>query len=269
MERIKKALEMAREERSAREASPQERGVERERKPVVESGIQYSQTKVLKLDPSVLKENRVILGREDPDGATAYKMLRTQVLQRMVAKGWNALAITSPAAGDGKTTVATNLAISLARELHHTVLLVDLDLRNPGVHKTLGFSPERGISDYLLHGAALGEILVNPGIERLVLLPGREAIENSSEILASPPMGALVQELKSRYPSRFVLFDLPPILSADDALAFSPFVDAFLLVLREKKTSRIEVQHAVELLKDVPILGTVLNGSSERISSYY
>ncbi|MBI4695906.1 MAG: CpsD/CapB family tyrosine-protein kinase [Gammaproteobacteria bacterium] len=271
MERIKKALDLARKERDSKPAedltaSPED-GRAKESSDL--KNIQYSQTRVLKLDTEKLRSNRVLVNNEEPDAATAFKMLRTQVLQRMVAKGWNALAITSPAPEDGKTLVAANLAISLARELHHTVLLVDLDLRNPSIHKYFGMHPERGISDYLLDGAAIGDVLVNPGLERLVILPGRELIENSSELLASPQMGQLVQELKSRYPNRFVLFDLPPILSADDALSFAPYIDAVLLVIREKKTTRFELQHAMELLSAVPVLGTVLNGSVERISSYY
>ena len=115
----------------------------------------------------------------------------------------------------------------------------------------------------------MSEVLINPGIERLVLLPGRTSIENSSEILASPAMGKLVQELKTRYPSRMVIFDLPPLLAADDALAFAPYVDAFLLVFRDSKTTKTEVEQSVQILRDVPIVGTVLNGSDERRSSYY
>lgn len=271
MERIKQALDKARTEREtsgsptpvasdlAQSAGP----------PIADASIQYSQTKIRKLDPAVLQNNRVIYGESDRVGLTAYKMLRTQVLQRMTARSWNALAITSPAPEDGKTLTAINLAISLARELHHTVLLVDMDLRNPSIHKYFGIQPDTGIDDYLLRGASMSDVLVNPGIERLVLLPGKKAIENSSEILASPAMGRLVHELKTRYPARMVLFDLPPILSADDALSFAPFVDAFLLVLRDGKTSRSELENAMEILKDATILGTVLNGSDEKISAYY
>lgn len=216
-----------------------------------------------------MKANRVLLGDANKPGQTAYKMLRTQVMQRMAARGWNALAITSPAPEDGKTVTAINLAISLARELHHTVLLVDMDLRNPSVHRYLGLRVTTGISDYLLGAAPMNEVLVNPGIERLVVMPGKNAIENSSEILAAPAMGKLVQELKTRYPSRVVLFDLPPLLAADDALSFAPYVDAFLLVFRDGKTTRAEVEHSMEILKDVPIVGTVLNASDERLSAYY
>ena len=132
-----------------------------------------------------------------------------------------------------------------------------------------GLKPDAGISDYLTKSVAMNEVLVNPGIERLVVMPGRELIENSSELLASPAMGRLVQELKTRYPSRLVIFDLPPLLATDDALAFAPYVDAFLLVFRDGKTTKAEVEHSMEILKAIPIVGTVLNGSDERLSAYY
>lgn len=275
MERIKQALEKARAERSSTESAtvlpvhPTADEAASGGPRIAEKSIQYSQTKVAALNQEHLKANHIIFGEADRIGLTAYKMLRTQVLQRMNARQWNALAVTSPAPDDGKTLTSINLSISLARELNQTVLLVDMDLRNPSVHKRFGFSPEKGIGDYLLANAQMSEVLINPGIERLVVMPGRDSLENSSEVLSSPAMGALVQELKTRYPSRMVIFDLPPILSADDALAFAPYVDAFLLVLRDGKNTRKELEHSMEIMKEATILGTVLNSSTETLSSYY
>ena len=272
MERIKQALDKARAERdtSGPDATHANAGPpSMVPASAVETAIQYSQTKIAKPDSVTLRNNRVIFGENDRVGLTAYKMLRTQVLQRMTARNWNTLGITSPAPQDGKTLTAINLAISLARQLQHTVLLVDTDLRNPSIHKYFGIKPNAGIGDYLLKGVPLGDVLINPGIDRLVILPGRAPVENSSEILASPAMGELVQELKSRYPARVVLFDLPPILSADDALSFTPFVDAFLMVLRDGKTAQGELEHAMEIMKDATIIGTVLNASDEKLSAYY
>ncbi len=279
MERIKQALEKAKAERdglgAGRVAGPivpsKSDGVTNDSTtpPLQESTIAYSRTRVEPPNPALLARNRVINGDGDKTGLTAYKMLRTQVLQRMNAKGWNALAITSPSAGDGKTLTSINLAISLARELHQTVLLVDMDLRNPSIHKYLGLKPGRGILGYLLDGLPMKDVLVNPGIERLVVIPGGEPVENSSEILASAAVGKLVDEMKSRYPSRMVLFDLPPVLLTDDALSFAPHVDAFLLVLREGKTDRQQLEHAMELLQDVPILGTTLNAAEVTSMPYY
>jgi capsular exopolysaccharide synthesis family protein len=268
MERIKQALEKARQERGepAPSGSP---AVRRSAAAAERPTISYTQTRVFEPSPEVLRRNRVMTGSESNPAVGAYKLLRTQVLQRLRERGWNALAITSPGPAEGKTLTAVNLAISIAREVNHTVLLVDLDLRNPSVHQYFGYVPEKGVSDLVLHGAQIPEVLFNPGLERLVVLPGREAMPSSSEILSSPAMVALVQDLKHRYPSRIVLFDLPPLLSADDAMAFAPYVDAALVVIQEGKTTREEVTRAIEFLRDLPVLGTVLNRSADAASTYY
>lgn len=269
MERIKQALERARQER---EAAGVVEPVLNPAAPVAmpTEQITYSRTRTIQVSPEVLRRNRVLSALDVTDPATtSYKLLRTQVLQRMKENGWNALAITSPGEGEGKTLTAVNLAISLAREVNHTVLLVDLDLRRPSVHACFGAKPELGLSDYLFKDVPLPEILFNPGVERLVVLPGREPIHNSSEVLSSPKMVRLVEELKTRYPSRMVLFDLPPLLSADDALAFAPYVDAALVVIEDGKTPRDELLQAMGYLRTTRVLGTVLNKASEAVAGYY
>lgn len=268
MERIKQALERAREERQGAEPTVLNSQRPGGAAPSPEACIAYTQTRVARPDPAALARHRILGGEDQPEVVTAYKMLRTQVLQRMVANGWKALAVTSPGAGAGKSVTALNLALSLAREVAYTVLLVDFDLRRPALHEYLGIAPGRGIGDYLLRDVPLSDVLVNPGIERLVLLPGREPIYNSAEMLRSPKTVRLVEELKSRYPTRLVVFDLPPLLCADDALAFSPYADAVLLVLEEGATTRREIQATRELLGVTPILGTVLNKSRERVRAY-
>lgn len=272
MERIKQALDKAKAERGAQGAhaiTPMPGHGQNAQPPISGASIQYSQTRVTTLDAGHLARHHVIAGESDRVGLTAYKMLRTQVMQRMAARGWNALAVTSPAPEDGKTLTSINLAISLARELNRTVLLVDMDLRHPSIHRYFGFKPAKGIGDFLLGDAQISEVMVNPGIDRLVIMPGREPVLNSSEILASQAMGSLVHELKTRYPSRMVLFDLPPVLSTDDALAFAPYADAFLLVIRDGKNTEDELERTMEIMKDIPIIGTVLNATEEKLSSYY
>lgn len=224
--------------------------------------ITYTQTKHWPLDPRAAHRHRLVSGVGTDPVTTAYKMLRTQILQRTRQHGWKTLAITSPGFGEGKTLTAVNLAITLAREVNRTVLLIDSDLQRPSVAACFGYAPSAGLADYLAGSAALPDLLVNPGIERLVILPGRGRVENSSEALSSPKMIELVQELRDRYPERLVVIDLPPLLVADDALAFSPYVDAMLLVAEEGKTSRDDLRRAVKLLDDVNIIGTVLNKST-------
>ena len=173
--------------------------------------------------------------------ADAYKVLRTHVLQRMRTNGWKTLAITSPGEGNGKTLTAINLAISLAREVNQTILLVDLDLRRPSLGRYFVEGTTRGLSDYLTEGADLADVLLHPGIERLVILPGNHSFTQSSEMLSSPRMVQLVQDLKTRYADRLILFDMPPLLAGDDVIAFLPYVDAVMLVIEEGKTTKDEL----------------------------
>ena len=260
MERIKQALEKAREDRLRNGLSSGSGGLQPTVTPVTQ--IIYSQTRTQQVQKHILREQRVLVGQNTTVSASAYGILRTQVLQRLGEHGWNALAITSPGSNDGKTLTAINLAISLAQEVTYTVLLVDANLRQPSVHTYFGFTQERGLSDYLTGDIPLSSLLINPaGIERLVILPGGTPLDNSSEMLNSPKMKQLVEELKERYRSRVVIFDLPPLLSSSDALAFSPYVDAVLLVLEDGKTSIEEIRTATELLQNTQVIGTVLNKS--------
>ena len=268
MERIKKAIELARLERGATRASIATAAAPVE-EIIAESGVNYTQTRQIPVDPNVLRANRVTTSLQSDKAAIAYKMLRTQVLKRMREHKWNTLAITGVSPGEGKTLTAINLAINLASEVNYTVLLVDLDLKRPSIHTYFGITPERGLSDFLLDGAPLEQILINPSIDGLVILPNSKPIQNSSEMLASSRMGKLVEELKTRYPSRFVLFDLPALLTTDDALAFSSYVDALLLVVEEGKTRKEDLVETMEILRDVNVLGTVLNKAETANKVYY
>lgn len=226
--------------------------------------IVYTRTKSLDVPLSVLRQRRVMAAYDKGPFVDAFKILRTQVMHRLREKGWNVLGITSPGDGEGKTLTAVNLAVSLAMESSQTVLLVDANLRNPSIHDVFGLKDCAGLADYLLDDVPVENLLVHPGIGRFVLLPGGRAIQNSTEILTSPKMVALVEEFKHRYPSRIVIFDLPPLLQTADVLAFSPYTDALLLVVEEGKTSAGDVQRALSLVKESrPILGTVLNKAGQ------
>jgi len=257
MERIKQALDKARQEREIRQAgNPAPATAARP-----ETGtVVYDQTREITLDDKVLRENRILTGLEPGAFTDAYNLLRTQVLQRFKENHWNVLAVTSPGSGAGKTLTAINLAISIAREVDYTVLLVDANLRHPWMLEHFGLEKRKGLSDYLLHDTPIAELLVRPSrIEHLVLLPGGEPLPNSAEMLNSPKMAQLVADMKSRYHSRVIIFDLPPVLTSADALAFSPYVDAALLVIEEGVTEKQDLERAVDLLSSTNIVGTVLN----------
>ena len=268
MERIKEALRVARDQ-CVRTLAPRPFGtVPRVTASSLEE-LTYTETPVVKPDARTLARNRVITDDSAPSLRNTYKLLRTRVLQKMSANGWTSLAITSPGIGEGKTLTTINLGISLAEDLNHTVLLVDLDLRRPSLHHYLGIEAPIGIGDYLQGDVSACSLFVNPGIQRLVVIPAGRACERSATLLSSPKMNGLVRELKSRYESRLILFDLPPVLCADDALTFAPYVDATLLVIEEGKTPSCAVERTLEFLKHTELLGSVLNKVQPRAAAYY
>ena len=228
--------------------------------------IAYTHTQVIDVPPSVLEQARIVTGRRQDPVTNAYKVLRTQVLQRLVARNWRTVAVVSPSGGEGKTLTAINLAISLASTRSHTALLVDLDWRRPSVHRYFGYKPTHDVYDYVRGQCSLEDALINPGLARFCVLPCREPVADASEHIAG--LGAFVKELGSRYDNRIVLFDLPPLLATDDAISFLPLVDCALLVVEEGRTQRADIVRSIELIGAERLIGTVLNRSSQTLARY-
>lgn len=227
--------------------------------------IKYTRTRTITIDPEILCKNRVVMGLCNDPRADIFRVLRTTVMKQLRKNNWNSFAVTSATPGAGKTMVSINLAIAIALEANQSVIVVDADLRRPLVGHTLGFPVESGLIDYLTGRIALEDILVNPGIERLVILPGRDSRMNSSELVSSPRMVNMVNELKARYESRIIIFDIPPLFVADDALLFMPYIDAALLVVEDGKNTTGELHHSLHVLEQTNLLGVVMNKSRQTI----
>jgi Mrp family chromosome partitioning ATPase len=270
MDRIRKALDMARQQRDLGAAPTVEMPSRGPRLPApVPIDIVYTETQVFPAERGTLEANRIINPSGHDPAAAAFRMLRTQVMQRMDEHGWRSIAVLSPGANDGKTTTAINLAVSLSNDRHHTVLLVDCDLKRPAIGGIFGVEPRYGVDDVLRGDAHIGQCLYHPeGFDRLVILPARGALENSSEALAGPQGRSLMADVRGRYPERIIMFDLPPVLGADDALAFLPQVECALVVVAEHATRRDDLLRCMELLQKTPILGTVLNRATGVGSAY-
>lgn len=209
------------------------------------------------------------MGLKNDPHADVFRLLRTQVLRQMRENHWSSLAVVSPTAGCGKSFVTANLAIAIAMEVNQTVLIMDVDLRNPQLGWHFGLENEKGLLDYLQDGTPVEELLVNPGFERLVVLPGRHTQSVSSELLSLPKMTTLVTELKARYASRILIFDLPPLLTSDDAMLFMPHFDAALLVAEDGQTTPDDMRQALAILESTNLAGTVLNKvKGARFQSY-
>jgi protein-tyrosine kinase len=232
--------------------------------------VAYTLTKTVPIQMDTMIRNRLITGGGNPEVEQSYKLFRTHVLQKTYPQNHNVLMITSAMPEEGKTVTAINLAISLSQELSQTVLLVDMDMRYPSVHRYFGFEAERGLVDYLEGRAAIPDLLVHPqGIDGLVILPAGQPTEWAAELIRSPRMLKLVPELKTFYPNRYVLFDLPPMLSFADALSFAPLVDGIIMVVAARKTSREDLQRCREMLQGRPIVGYVFNQAEDLKQSRY
>jgi protein-tyrosine kinase len=230
--------------------------------------IHYTYTRKIPVNMDLLRHQRLIVNGSDKTLWEAYKLLRTHVLHRTKGEHRNTLMFTGPLPNEGKSLTAINLAIAISQKVGQTVLLVDGDMRNPSIHRYLDLPSGPGLMDFLTSGYPIADSLVHPeGLTNLVVLPAGSSSTESAELLSSPRMLDLVRELKHFYPDRYVLFDLPPLIYAD-SLAFAPLVDGIILVVESGKTPREEIVHAMDLLKEFPVLGFVLNKMDTMPSSY-
>jgi protein-tyrosine kinase len=231
--------------------------------------IRYTKTQTVSIDPDVLQDNRVIMGLYKDPRADIFRVLRTNILRQLRENNWNSFAVTSATPGAGKTFVSVNLAIAIAMEGNQSVLIVDADLRRPSVGQYLGLQWELGLADCLERDVPLEDALINPGIDRLVVLPGKNSSNNASELISSRKMFNLIQEIKSRYSDRIIIFDLLPLFAADDALLFMSYIDAALLVVEDGKNTSDELQHSMYILEQTNLLGLVVNKSSQSLPVYH
>ena len=227
-------------------------------------------SQAMKMDLGACRENRLLLApTEHDDGAVAaYRMLRTRLLHRIRQQKWTTIGITSTAPEEGKTLTALNLSFSLAREKNSEIVLLDLDMRNPSICKTLDLTPPRELRDFFEHPSAPDDLFFSIGVDNLAIAGQNTSTTHASELLASSRFEDLVTYIKDSTVNPIVLIDLPPVLSTDDVLVVAPRLDALLLVVAEGKTERGALDKATELLSEFPLAGVVLNQSRSREGSY-
>ena len=229
----------------------------------------YSESRRFEFDPKKAAKNRCVSLFPESEEIEYYKILRTQIQQRTKEQGWNTIMITSTQPGEGKTITSINLAVTMAKEFNQTVLLVDCDLRRQKVCDYLGLKSDRGLVNYLVDDQPLSELITRPNIPHMTLISGGGVIRESTELLGSPKMKALVREMKARYDDRYVLFDVPPILAGADATAFAPLMDGVVMVVEAARTSKKDVKKSLSLIPQEKLIGVVLNKSKATVKGYY
>jgi protein-tyrosine kinase len=223
------------------------------------------------LNGARLESERIISHDVRDPRSKSFDMLRTQVLQTMDANSWQLIGVTSPSEGCGKSVVATNLAISIARQPEKSVLLVDMDLQRPRVANHLGLQCDQGLLSVLEGKSILSRAIIPVciGNSRFLVLPCETSVPNSSEWMSSRSMIALLQEIKRDFRAWTVIFDLPPILLSDDVITILPQIDCVLFVAAVGISTTPQIKECNKHLESTPIVRIVLNKATDATTAYY
>ncbi len=257
MERLEAALEKARESRKSvlQGGGP---GPTSRKTAAPESPELWHRLKEFKISNLSMGKNR-LAALSQTKFSGSYDLLRSRTIRQMDDNGWHSLAITSPNAGCGKTTICANLAFSLARQPDLHVLVLDLDFRRPSLHKLLGQRPSTSLYEILQGKARAEEHFVRFGDNLAFGLNNRPAA-NSSELLQSKGTHDRIRRITETFKPDIIIFDLPPMLASDDHVGFLPHVDCAMLVGAAESTTMNQLDNCEKELAGLTnVLGLVLN----------
>ena len=217
-----------------------------------------------RISPSEPWDERLdMIANESVYAAESFRVLRSQILFPEDGRpAPRTVMVTSSAPAEGKSMVAVNLALALARGVDQYALLVDCDLRRPTLAKILGLGSvgKRGLANYLNHEAEIQDLILRTSVSKLSLLPSGPPPVNPAELLSSGRMKELIAELHDRYSDRFVIFDSPPFQAAAEANVLAKAVDGVVIVVGYGKSDRRKVKAMVETLGPDKVYGVVFNG---------
>lgn len=187
-----------------------------------------------------------------------------------VARG-NLIMVTSALPGEGKTFTAINLAMSIAMELDHTVLLVDADVARPAVLERLGLPASKGLLNLLTDPQIeLADVLLRTNVEKLAILPAGTHHDRATELLASEGMNRLLEDLAGRYPDRIIVFDAPPLLPSTESRVLATRMGQVVVIVEAEKTPQSALEQALATIESCPVVMTLLNKVARSdVGSYY
>jgi len=222
---------------------------------------------------SIKVSNQLLVTASDPNtpAAEEYRKLKSSIVHLTKRDQFsNLIMVTSSIGSEGKSITALNLAMSLAMEYDHTVMLVDGDLRKPSLHKYLGIEQRQGLTDCLVDGLDVKDTLLKTGIGRLSLMTAGRAVEHPGEIFSSRRATEFFLELRNRYHDRYVIIDTPPVLPFAETRSMCRFVDGVILVVKEGGVGLDKISETIACLKGSSLLGIVYNQAcTERENNLY
>lgn len=199
-----------------------------------------------------------------------FRVIKRPLIQRAFAerkpgdKPGNLIMVTSSLPGEGKTYCAINLAMSIAMELDHTVLLVDADVARTSVLRALGLPAHRGLMDLLLDDKLdMADVMLRTNVDTLSILPAGTSNPRATELLASSTMSALVNEIANRYPDRVVIFDSPPLLLTSESRVLASHMGQIAMVVEAQTTTQHAVKEALHQLEGYPNVNLIYNKTRE------
>jgi len=199
-----------------------------------------------------------------------FRVIKRPLLQRAFNerapgdKPGNLIMITSSLPGEGKTYCAVNLAMSIAMELDHTVLLIDADVARPSVLRTLGLPEHRGLMDLLVDDKLdMADVMLRTNVDTLSILPAGTSTPRATELLASSTMTNLVHEIANRYPDRIVIFDSPPLLLTSESRVLASHMGQIVMVVEAQTTTQHAVKEALHQLEGYPNVNLIYNKTRE------
>ena len=207
-----------------------------------------------------VNKRRISVLQPDSYVAEQFRALRGRIDALASQRPIRSLCVSSPLAGEGKTTAAINLATVTAMSVGRRVLLIDCDMRRPKVHQALGLRPEAGLAEVLNQEVGLDQAVLKVEGMNLEVLAVRGKPANPSELLGSPAMRDLVEDVTSRYDR--VIIDTPAALGVPDTKAVAELCDGIVVVVRADYTSQQDLEAALDILDRRRLLGLVLNGAA-------
>lgn len=202
------------------------------------------------------------------------RVIKRPLLRNVSGKGvapvqnGNLIMITSAVPGEGKSFTAANLAMSIAMELDHTVLLVDADVARPTLPSLFDLPPSKGLLDVLLDkDIDLSQVMLRTNVDKLSILPSGTRHPQATELLASDAMARLLEDMANRYSDRIIIFDSPPLLVTTEARVLASHMGQVVLVVRAERTTHAEVRHALSFIESVPVKMLMLNQAADRSAS--
>jgi len=269
MSRIYRALEKAEKDKNSKKLEDPLSGIFEEEvtQAPVEKPPKDFKAGMDRLELPIMEEASIPIAGQHSFAEEQFRKVKTCIFRRSTNPP-RLILITSAAPGEGKSTVAVNLAITISKEIHRKVILIDADLRNPNIFKEK-YSNSRGLSDYLAGELPAAEILTNFENDKFMVIPAGNPPEKPAELVGSRKMKELLRTLQENSDDQFILIDSPPVLVTSEPLLLSEWVEGIILVVMAGQVPKPAVRRAIDALGREKIIGVVFNQKNLKPSKHY